>query len=244
MSFTGRRADGPSPAGFQVADQCAGGQNAVIAILAALFHRDHTGEGQYLDISMTDGAVHLGAVYAAAHLLSGEVPGREGTMLNGGGYYDYYATRDGEYLAIGGLEPQFFRAMLGAMGREDLMCKHMAFGADGDFLKNELKKEFSKRTRAEWEEIFRPVDACVEPVLTVAEAMKHPHLRARGMVVEVEKPNGKKLRQLAAPFKFSATPCEYNFVGPSPGAHTAFVLRQAGFSDAEIEELKSQKAVK
>jgi len=244
MSFAGRRDAGPVPLPIQVADQCAGGLNAVIAILAALIHRGRAGEGQYIDISMTDGAINLGAIYGAASLLLGQDPTREGTFLNGACFYDFYETKDGGFMSVGGLEPQFQAALLKTLGREDLAGKLIAVGPACDEMKTALRVEFKKRTRAEWVEIFAKVDACVEPVLTVSEAMASPLARERGMVVEVPRPDGTPMNQVAAPFKFSQTPCEYRTAGERPGAHTDQVLAAAGFSAAEIAELRAQGAVK
>ena len=244
MSFAGRRDGGPVPPPIQIADQCAGGMNAVIAILAALVHRDRAGEGQYIDISMTDGAINLGAVYGAASLAAGQDPTREGTFLNGACCYDFYETKDGGFMSVGGLEPQFQAAMLKTLGREDLAGRLLAVGPACDEVKAELRAEFKKRTRDEWAEIFKTIDACVEPVLTVSEALASPLARERGMVVELPRPDGTRMKQVAAPYKFSATPCEYRTAGERPGSHTDQLLAAAGFSAVEIAELRAQGAVK
>lgn len=244
MSYTGRKGQGPLPLGIQVADQCAGGLNAVIGVLAALFHRERTGEGQFVDISMTDGAIHLGSVFGMAALFSGRDPGRESLPLNGGGYYDFYETSDGEFMAVGSLEPQFFRALCQALGREDLIARQLAGGSEGERLKEELKAEFKKKSRAEWEKIFGRCDACVEPVLTVSEMAGHPHTQARGMIVEVPRDKGTPQKQIACPLKFSGTAPEYRFAGVAPGTHTDEVLAAGGFSENEIKSLRNDKVVK
>ncbi|HUT55586.1 MAG TPA: CaiB/BaiF CoA-transferase family protein [bacterium] len=244
MSYLGRKDSGPLPLGIQVADQCAGGLNAVVAVLAALISRERTGQGQYLDISMTDGAVHLGCLELMNCLSAGRQATRESTVLNGGSYYDFYETADGGHMSVGSLEPQFFKALCQALGRDDLISFHMAMGERGNKLKDELGKEFKKRTRQEWEEIFAKTDACVEPVLSIQEAAEHPVTRARNMVVEVERGDGTLQRQTGSPYKFSRTACEYRFAGVSPGRHTALVLKEAGFTEAEIQDLKSKSVVK
>ncbi len=244
MSYTGRREGGPLPLGIQVADQCAGGMNAVIAILAAIMHRDKTGEGQAIDIGMHDGSVYLAAMEAAIGMARGNDPGRETTLLNGGSYYDCYETADGRWLSIGGLEPQFFQAMVNALGRPELMSKHMALGKDGVYLKDELGKEFKKKTLAEWVEVFEKADACVEPVLTISEMVENEHVKARQMVVDIERPEGGSIRQIGSPFKMSATPPSYGLAGCAPGSHTDEVLQGAGFSADEIVALREEGAVK
>lgn len=244
MSFTGSKKEGPLPLGIQVADQCAGGLNAVIAILAAIIHRQNSGGGQYLDISMTDGSIHLGGLMGMGNLASGEEPGREGTMLNGGNYYNFYETKDGQYMSIGGLEPKFYQAMCEALDRKDLLPKHMSMGEEAQKLKDELGSEFKKKTRKEWEEVFAGVDACVEPVLSVGEMVEHPNTLARKMVVEVPRRDGTTLKQIGSPYKMSSTPCEYNCAGVAPGTDTDAILEAAGFSGPDIEELRSLGAVK
>jgi len=244
MSFTGRKDAGPLPLGIQVADQCAGGMNAVIGIIAALVHKERTGEGQYIDISMTDGGVQLAALYGANYLLGGQQIGYESDILNGGGYYDVYETKDGEYMSVGGLEPQFFAAMVKALGRDDLGNYHLAVGDRNEFLKSELAKEFKSRTRAEWEQVFANVDACVEPVLSVSEMVEHPQVVAREMVVEVETEDGKKLRQIGSPYKMTRTKSEFNYAGVIPGSSTDQVLAEAGLSAEEIKELVDKGVVK
>jgi crotonobetainyl-CoA:carnitine CoA-transferase CaiB-like acyl-CoA transferase len=244
MSFTGRKDSGPLPLGVQVADQCAGGMNAVIAILAAIIHKQRTGEGQYLDISMTDGAIHLAALYAGNFLCGGPEIKRESDVLNGGSFYDLYQTADGEYMSVGGLEPQFFAAMCQALGRPDLNSYHLAVGKRNEYLKAELAQEFKKKTRAEWERIFAEVDACVEPVLSLSEMLSHPLTAARQMTVEVASETGRNLRQIGSPYKMSRTPPEFHHAGVASGSNTDEVLRTAGFTPEEIAKLREQGAVK
>ena len=143
-------------------------------------------------------------------------PQREGYFLNGGSLYDFYKTADGEHLSFGGLEPKFFAAFCRAIGREDLI--------DGTISPPNLKevkaagKEviIASKTRQEWQEVFQEVDACLEPVVGLGEALNSPLAQARGWLVEVQGPNGRKIRQPANPLKFSRTPPEYR-AGRSPG---------------------------
>jgi len=243
MSFTGKKETGPVLPGIQIADQCAGGMNAVTAILAALYHREKTGEGQYIDISMTDGVIHLGAIYATGCLAGGGDLGREEHALNGGGVYDFYETKDGGHMSVGSLEPQFFAALLKAIGREDLAADTLS-PQSGKKAKEAIREEFRKKTRAEWEEIFKETDACVEPVLSLSEMIEHENTRGREMVVEVERPDGTRMKQIAAPFKFSGTPCEYGRAGAVPGSDTDEILKEFDFSLEEIDKLRQEKVIK
>jgi alpha-methylacyl-CoA racemase len=243
MDYTGRKESGPVPLGIQVADQCSGGLNAVVAILAAVIERENSGEGQYIDISMTDGAIGLGVFYAANFFADGPENKREENLLNGSGYYDFYETKDGEYMSVGSLEPQFYAALCDAFGRDDLKKLHMAMGDKGTFVKDEIKTEFMKKTKAEWTEHFKNFDACVEPVISISEMTEHPNTLARNMVVDVETESGDKLKQIASPYKFSRTPCVYNFAGGIAGAYSSEILLKDGFSEDEVKEFKDSGAV-
>lgn len=242
-SYTGRAGSGPTVPGIQIADQCGGGYNAVIAILAGLIQRERTGEGLSIDISMTDGVMQLGTLFAAIRAAGGHMPGFENELLNGGSYYDFYRTSDGGHMSVGSLEPQFFAALCEALGREDLKEYHMAPGEKGEHLKSELAREFAKKTRDEWAEIFSKVDACVEPVLSVDEARDHPLARARGMTVDLKSPTGAVLRQTGSPYKMDGYWPPEGFAGVDPGTNTAEVLLECGLDDDEIGELKREKVI-
>ncbi|MDI9570376.1 MAG: CaiB/BaiF CoA-transferase family protein [Pseudomonadota bacterium] len=186
MGYSGRKATGPTLMGIQIADLASGSNNAIIGILAAVVSRAETGEGQHIDISMTDGVMALNAMAGAAYLAGGEAPGREENWLNGGSLYDFYATKDGGYLSIGSLEPQFFRVLCEVIGRPDLIPGGVTpKPQDFERVREEIRAIVRARTRAEWEAIFKEVDACVEPVLSLAEALEGELARGREMVVDV-----------------------------------------------------------
>ncbi len=234
MSYCGRRETGPVPDGIQIADQVCGGYNAVVSILAAVHYRNLTGEGQSIDVSMTDGAIALGLLATMKYLLTGEIAEREREVLNGGIYYDYYRTADGGYMSVGSLEPQFFQALCRTLGREDLLDPAKATN-----LKAELAAEFAAKTRDEWAEIFGRCDACVEPVLNVKEMLEHPLPEARGMLVDVPAPEGETRRQVGSPFKFSVSKPVYRHVGVETGRDTVRILTALGYSKREMEEMKA-----
>ena len=235
MGYAGRKYEGPVPMPLQIADVASGSNNSVIAILAAVFSRSRTGKGQYLDISMTDGAFAFNALAAAAYLVSGEEPTREGFILNGGSLYDFYKTADGHYLSFGGLEPQFFAAFCNAIGRPDWIAGGVA-PPDCAGVKEEVRKIIKSKTRGEWKEIFDKTDACVEPVLSLSEALDSELVRERQLTTDVTLPDGSTVRQPASPFKFSATPPVYGKTGVKAGSHNREVLLELGYSEAEIDE--------
>jgi alpha-methylacyl-CoA racemase len=234
MSYSGRRETGPVLTGMQIADIAAGSYNAIIAILAAVVHRRRTGQGQHLDISMTDGMVAFTALVGAAFLADGREPGREGHVLNGGSLYDFYETQDGQYLSFGGLEPQFFEAFCRAIGRPDLI-EGGVMPPNVNKVKEEVRAIIRSKTRDQWMEIFKDWDACVEPVLSLEEAMNDPLVRDREMVIQLELPGGGRVRQPAQPIKFSATPPKYGPVGVPAGTHNREVLMELGYDPEEID---------
>ncbi len=235
MGYAGRKYEGPVPMPLQIADVASGSNNAVIAILAAVFSRSRSGKGQYLDISMTDGAFAFNALAAAAYLVSGEEPTREGFILNGGSLYDFYKTADGHYLSFGGLEPQFFAAFCNAIGRPDWIAGGVA-PPDCAGVKEEVRKIIKSKTRGEWKEIFDKTDACVEPVLSLSEALDSELVRERQLTTDITLPDGSTVRQPASPFKFSATPPVYGKTGVKAGSHNREVFLELGYSEEEINE--------
>ncbi len=233
MSYSGKKDEGPSLTGMQIADIASGSNNAVIGILAAVVHRDRTGKGQHIDISMTDGMIAFNAMFGAGFLVDGKDLERENTLLNGGSLYDFYETKDGQYMSFGGLEPQFFGAFCETINMPELIPGGVQ-PKDGVNIKKLVRKIFKTKTRDEWTELFKKVDACCEPVLTLTEALYDPYAIERGMVVEVGLPDGKKVKQLGNPIKFSEAIPEYGNAGTPPGKHTKEVLLELGYGEEEI----------
>jgi crotonobetainyl-CoA:carnitine CoA-transferase CaiB-like acyl-CoA transferase len=233
MNYSGTKDKGPFLTGMQIADVASGSNNSVIGILAAVIHRKDTGKGQYIDISMTDGVMAFNAMTAAAYLGGAAEPQREQEFLNGGSLYDFYETKDGRYISFGGLEPQFFAAFCRTIGREDLIPLGI-IPPDLEKVKKEIREIFRQKTRDQWTEIFSQVDACVEPVLSLAEAIADENNLSRKMIVEFVLPSGEKLRQIANPIKFSATKQEYRSLGCPAGTHTREVLLEIGYTEEQI----------
>lgn len=243
-SYTGRRESGPLPLGMQVADIAGGSLHGVIGLLAAVVQRQQTGQGQHVDISMTDCAFSLHAMSGAGFLAGGVEPEMEGQVLNGGSFYDYYRTRDGRWLSVGSLEPQFMQQFCAQLGRPELAARGLSPKAeDQRALKREIEIEIERRDFAEWQQCFAAVDACVEPVLGLAEAVDHPQLQARGLVTEVPREGGAPQRQIACPIRFSGGLDAPRHIGVAVGAHSAEVLREIGYNDEQIAELKAGKVM-
>ena len=237
ISEAGRRESGPSLMNFQIADIAVGSMNSVIGILAAVNYRKNTGKGQYIDVAMMDGCVPFNSLDGAGFLVSGKEPKREGERLNGGCIYDFYETKDGEYLSVGSLEPQFWSRFCTAIGREDLI-EGTVYPPNIDEVKAEIRGILKTKTRDEWVEVFSHYDACVQPVLNLKEALlEDEQVKEREMVVDVKLPlhEDVSVKQLATAVKLSECPCEYKFAGYPTGYHTKEVIEQLGMDYAELK---------
>ncbi|MCM3113747.1 CoA transferase [Neobacillus sp. MER 74] len=224
-SYSGRQINGPAPAGIQIADVAGGSLHGVIGILSAVIHRGRTGEGQWIDISMTDCSFALNATTAAGYLMGGITPELEQTFLNGGIFYDYYETKDGRYFSVGSLEPQFRKLLCEGIERPDLIELSLSeLQEDIQAFKQAVRTAFLSKTFAEWQTIFAKIEACVEPVLTFAEACEHPQIVSRGMIVEVPRPNGGYQKQVACPIKTSVFKPEYKHIGVGLGEHNKEIV--------------------
>ena len=238
-SYTGKKETGPGLVGMQIADVASGSNNSVIGILAAVIYRNSTGEGQFIDISMTDGMIAFNAMYGAGALVDGKDLDFEGMLLNGGSLYDYYKTKDGRYISCGGLEPQFFKNFCETINRPDLIPGGVS-PENIKGVKQEILEIILTKTMDEWMTLFNATDACVEPVMTLSEMFNDSLAKERGMVVELPLPGGGTVKQIANPIKFSETQPEYKSIGATIASdtHTKDVFRELGYTDSEIEEFE------
>lgn len=238
-SYSSKKNQPPVPSGIQVADLAGGSMPAVIGILAAVYHREKTGEGQYIDLSITDAAFSLNAIYGSGYLVGGIEPESESMLLNGGTFYDYYETKDHRYLSVGSLEPQF-QARLCELIRDGELIKLSNSQRSGDqqAFKEKLTEAIKQKTFDEWLAILGDdFDGCVEPVLNFSEAVNHPQIKARDMIISVPKQPGGAQSQIAFPIKFSTQPAEYRFVGEQTGNHSQDIMEEIGFNQETIEIL-------
>lgn len=216
----GRQDSGPPPMGIQIADVAGGSLHAVIGILAAVVERQNSGLGQYIDISMTDCVVGLNNMAAAASLAGRQHQQRELEQLNGGTFYDYYATADDRYLSIGSLEPQFMTGLATALELPILLEKGTSFDPeDRQMVKQAIREKIKTQTLATWNDLFSQLDVCVEPVLSLDEALDSKISKERGWVINVPlKANADQTEpQLACPIKFSRSQMRYQYIGQQLG---------------------------
>lgn len=214
-------ADRPEPLSLPrmfIADVGGGAMHAVVGILAALFGRERHGDGASLDISMHEAALYWVMLPAARELVEGgacavgELPtfGRHAC-------YNVYRTADGERVALGALEPKFWRSFCDAVGRHDLQGRQSTDEADQAALIDEVARIFAGRTRAEWLAFFEAHDVCLTPVNTPVDALADPHVVSRRAVTQAE----RGARALRPPFL-----AERVDLSPAPevGQHTEELL--------------------
>lgn len=236
-SHTGREPQGPVPSNILLGDVGGGTFGAVTGILAAVIQRQRTGRGQFVDIAMADGALWLNALATSAVLAGDSDVGRGDAPLNGGSAYDYYQTRDGHWLAVGALEPKFWRDFCATLGHPELENADTESPEALATLKAAIASALATRDLADWQPLFDAAQCCVDPVLTTREALAHPQFAARQMIVQVPLPSGKMQSQVASPIHLSDSPSQYRHVAAQSGEHTLQVLRECGLDAAEIAEL-------
>lgn len=217
---SGRQDSGPPALGIQVADVAGGSLHAVIGILAAVIERNQSGQGQHIDISMTDCVFTLNNMAASAQIAGGEDQAPEAATLNGGSYYDYFKTSDGRYISVGSLEPQFMMGLSAALNLPILAQKGASmFTEDRQAVKQAVSEAIAAQPFSHWQQVFVALDVCVEPVLTLKEAADSQLAQERGWVVDVPltAKQSSSQKQLACPIKFSRSQARYEYVGQQLG---------------------------
>jgi alpha-methylacyl-CoA racemase len=235
----GRPGQPPPPPLNYLADFGGGGMLLAVGVLAALYERDRSGQGQVVDAAMVDGSALLSALLYGLRAGGMWSDRRGSNFLDGGApFYDTYATSDGRYVSVGALEPQFYAELLDRLGLagEDLPAQYDTAGWPK--LKRRFAEIFASRSRAEWAAVFADGDACVFPVLSPAEAPTHPHTAERGGFVRV----GEVVQPAPAP-RFSRTPGGVQGPPVAPGTDTGTALSDWGIPAAEVAALRESGAI-
>ncbi len=234
LDQTGTRGGPPALSNLQIADLLGGAASAAIAILGALFGASRDGRGRDVDVAMAD-AVLAHQIFALGALEdSGRVAARGTDLLTGGvPCYGVYGTKDARWLAVGALEPKFWRALCDALGRADLIDGQFATGDEGARVRSALETVFAADTLAGWTARLAGVDCCVSPVLRFDEALVDAQFRARQMVVT----GSDGSRQFAPPFRLDPPAFAVARGAPRHGEHSREILAEAGLADAAIDAL-------
>ncbi|MFJ3961696.1 CaiB/BaiF CoA transferase family protein [Streptomyces sp. NPDC090036] len=218
LGMIGRPEEPPAVPANLVGDYAGGSLYLVVGVLAALHHARATGTGQVVDAAIVDGTAHLTAMIHGMMAAGGWQDRRGANLLDGGcPFYGTYETSDGQYMAVGALEQQFYDTFVGLLGIQDRAPARKDLARWGE-LRDVVAARFRTRTRAEWTAVFEGSDACVAPVLSLREAPDHPHLAARGTFTDF----GGIVQPAPAP-RFSVTPGAVTAGPAQPGAHAESV---------------------
>jgi alpha-methylacyl-CoA racemase len=219
LGMIGNPGEPPAVPANLVGDYAGGSLYLVIGVLAALQHaRTPGGTGQVVDAAIVDGTAHLTAMIHGMVAAGGWQDRRGANLLDGGcPFYGTYETSDGQYMAVGALEQQFYDTFVELLGIEDRAPARKDLARWGE-LREAVAERFKSRTRDEWTAVFEGSDACVAPVLSLREAPHHPHLAARATFTDF----GGITQPAPAP-RFSATPAAVASGPALPGADTESV---------------------
>ena len=235
----GRADTPPAPPLNLVGDFGGGAMMLAFGVVCAALEARGSGKGQVVDAAMVDGSALLGAMMYGLRAHGSWSDARAANMLDGGApFYDTYACRDGKYLSVGAIEPQFHARLLDLTGATDPDFLEQWSQKRWPELKAKFAALFATRTRDEWCTLLEGTDACVAPVLDMAEAPRHPHNRARGSFVELA-----GVTQPAPAPRFSRTAPDVASAPAAPGQHSAGILADWGWSAQAIEKLKASQVI-
>ena len=237
---------GPQKVGVAVADLFTG-MYASTAILAALRHRDLTGQGQAIDMALLDTQVAMLANLGANYLSTGVAPQRIGNAHQNIVPYQVFEVADGHMILAVGNDGQFVK-FCGVAGQPQLAADPR-FARNADRVRHRgtlvplLAALMKARTRSDWLEALEAAKVPCGPINDLADVFADPQVQARAMTVQMPHPLAGSVRLVASPMKFSATPVQYRKPPPLLGEHTAEVLRELGFDEPELAALRSAGAI-
>ncbi|XP_045296737.1 alpha-methylacyl-CoA racemase isoform X1 [Leopardus geoffroyi] len=241
LSKIGRSGENPYAPLNLLADFSGGGLICTLGILLALFQRTRSGKGQVIDASMVEGTAYLSSfLWKSQRVGLWEQP-RGQNMLDGGApFYTTYRTADGGFMAVGAIEPQFYKLLIKGLGlKSDELPDQMSM-TDWPEMKRRFAEVFAKKTKEEWCQIFDGTDACVTPVLTFEEVTQHDHNKERGSFITDEE---QSVSPRPAPLLSDTPAVPSSKRDPFVGEHTEEILQEFGFSQVEINQLTSDKII-
>jgi alpha-methylacyl-CoA racemase len=235
----GRKGEPPVPPLNLVGDFGGGALYLALGIVSAMLEAARSGRGQVVDAAITDGAASLMTLFYGMHGAGGWIDRRgENVLDTGAPFGEIYETKDGKYVSVLALEPKFYAELVTRMGIDPTSLPHQYDRAHWPAMKARFAEVFKTKTRDEWCRILEGTDACFGPVLSLAEAPRHPHNVARGTFVE----HDGVVQPAPAP-RFSRTPAAIQRPPAAPGEHTDEALRDWGFSADEVASLRAAGAV-
>lgn len=226
LDLLGKKGEAPTVPAAQIADIGGGALPAVIGILLAVIEKKQSGKGQFVDISMTDGALSWLPILFSEYLSAGKNLERGEQALSGGkANYNVYETKDERYLVVAAVEPKFWKVFCETIGKADLAFKINAPQAEQAVMKQTIQQIIRKKTLEEWSGIFADKEACVSAVLNFDEVTEHPQLQERDMFTSFDNSAAGEHTQLGIPIKLSQTPGTIKSSAPKIGEHTEEILK-------------------
>lgn len=244
LQLFGKAGEGPIVPGLSIADVGGGSLMASTGILAALLARATTGKGQFVDVSMHDGAISWLALHGADYLFAGIEPkGGERPFIGQAPCYNVYACADGKHVALGLIEEHFWHRFCDAVGLPELKDEQWPEGDACINQKQRLETLFASKPRDQWVAELQKADIPFGPVFSMEEAFADPHARHRQMLMSMEHPVEGAIPQLGFPVKYSDTPCALRSPPPLLGEHTDALLESLGYSQEEIAALRRDNVI-
>lgn len=232
----------PQMPGLPLAD-IAGAFMAAAAILAGLWERERTGEGRFLDVTLHESTLYWLAPLVTATSVGVEVRPGEMGLTGGWPCYGLYETSDGRYMALAAMEPHFWSEFCRLVGHEEWLPHGRVGGAEGERVRREVAELFRTRTQAEWTQLLQEADLCLEPVLSLSEALAHPQVRQRGLAEEVASSTEGRLGQVGVPVRSERPMGAVRLPPPRLGEHTEELLRELGCPPEEIDRLVAGRVI-
>lgn len=230
--------------GFQLADIAGGSYMAMNAVLAALYQREKTGRGEWVDVAMADAVAPFTALQFAYYQGTKEIPLPGKFELSGAlANYNVYKCADGKFVALGSLEPKFWNKFCAKAGRHDWTERFLT-PAEIASVKREIKDFFLSKPRQEWLIFFEGEDICLTTVNSLADMESDKQLAERNMLLENEHPAVGKYKTINQPLKFKQTIFDNNWSAPDLGDDSSSILKELNYTEEAIQQFSNKGVVK
>lgn len=244
LGITGDEHGEPVIPGFQLADIAGGSYMTMNAVTAALYKREKTNKGDYIDIAMTDSVLPFIALPFAEQQMTQTNHSRGKFQLSGGqANYNIYKCSDGKYLALGSLEPKFWNAVCNRLGKPEWQEKIIGDETTQTVIRKELKEIFIQKTRSEWLDFFSKDDICLTPINDLSEVSDDKYLNERNLFVNFQL-GDTQIKTIGQPIRFASGADTNNWIAPQLGEDSYAILKELNLTDEKIGQLIDQNIVK